>query len=305
VYRLEVRPGSALKEEQWLTVFDTAASLEATESSRLNTERGIEGALIKKEKNNYAVLFAENLVSSVSYTIPAKNTIHVISNLSPGKYNVELQEKGSELVVVVKPGSVFEASSEGRLYFMNQGKNVIPGPADNRPVDFVPPPEVPPITTPLPHEGSTWPVFHVYSATVGDFYTVSEVEKNKLLASGVWRDKGVAYRVPEGCPTDAENGLVRVRRFDNRSRLRYLYTAGLREQTRLQQVDMARTWKDKGDVFCAYSSSGYAENSLPVYRLRNTQTSRYFYTISEIEYKQLLASRRWVFEGISFYAFTP
>jgi hypothetical protein len=303
VYRLEVRPLTPTTDQTWLTVFDASGSENAVTAEQLQIKGSALGALLKTNQKNYSIAFSGQVGTltkdTFSYTIPTKATTHIINDLPVGGYFVQIKNNGATSVVSILPGGTIQTSSNGRLYFSTNGEVV----RTDSGVDPNPPP---PVVTPPPTGGDikdTMPVFHIWNAIKGDFYTVSTIERDILVQQG-WQDKGIVYRGLAWCADDDVKGTVRVRRFDMPKQYRSIYSTSAKEQKLLLSPTYAKVWKDEGMVFCAYQRANVVAGVKPVYRLRHAQSSQYRYTMLENE-KSELTSSGWVLEGISFYAFEP
>ena len=97
-------------------------------------------------------------------------------------------------------------------------------------------------------ERSSKPVYRLYNMKSGDHhYTTSAAEKDKLLASGQWRDEGVAFY----SATAKDSNTIKVYRVYN-SRLKrgqHHYTKSAAERDSLVKNN---GWKDEGIGFYGY-----------------------------------------------------
>ena len=126
MWRLEVRPTDAQTTNRlWLTVFDLASTpgLVAA-ATRVNVTAGpVVGALLQAATGNNVVLsgtapFGTNISGSISYTVPATQTRHVITDWAPSAgYTITVTVSGGNHLVTVTPGGSFMSSANGVLTF--------------------------------------------------------------------------------------------------------------------------------------------------------------------------------------------
>ena len=98
---------------------------------------------------------------------------------------------------------------------------------------------------------SSKPVYRLYNTKSGDHhYTTSASEKDKLIASGQWRDEGIAFY----SANNKDTGTISIYRVYN-SRLKrgqHHYTKSATERDSLVKNN---GWKDEGVGFYGYSSA--------------------------------------------------
>ncbi|HTS31427.1 MAG TPA: Ig-like domain-containing protein, partial [Bryobacteraceae bacterium] len=126
VWRSEIRfTGASAANHQWLAVFDLASSSAQVASAvPLTVNAGpVTGVVLQSPAGNSALVFgtaaAGTAISgTVTYTVPAAQTRHVISDLTPlGAYTLTVSANGSTHVVTVTPGGNTHASANGVLSF--------------------------------------------------------------------------------------------------------------------------------------------------------------------------------------------
>jgi hypothetical protein len=126
VWRCEIRfNGAAAANHQWLAVFDLASSsLGVASATPLTVTAGpVTGVLLQSAAGNSALVFgtaaAGTAISgTVTYTTPAAQTRHVITDLAPsGTYTVSVNANGSAHTVTVTAGGNMHASANGVLSF--------------------------------------------------------------------------------------------------------------------------------------------------------------------------------------------
>jgi hypothetical protein len=126
VWRSEIRPtGAATASHLWITVFDLASSsTQVAAATPLTVVSGpITGTLLQSQAGNSAAVFgtaaAGTAISGTfSYSVPAAQTRHVITDLTPqGAYTVSVSATGGNHVVTVTPGGTMQASGNGVLTF--------------------------------------------------------------------------------------------------------------------------------------------------------------------------------------------
>jgi hypothetical protein len=126
IWRSEIRfNGASTASHQWLAVFDMASSSTGVAAaSPLTVSAGpVTGTVLQSAAGNSALVFgtaaAGTAISgTVTYTVPAAQTRHVITDLTPsGAYTVSVSVNGSTHVVTVTPGGSMHASANGVLSF--------------------------------------------------------------------------------------------------------------------------------------------------------------------------------------------
>ncbi len=126
VWRSEIRPtGTTAASHLWLNVFDLAASpaqvAAATPLSVLNG--AVTGALLQSAVGNSAVVVGTApvgtpIAGTISYAVPAAQTRHVITDLTPqAGYTVSVSLVGGNHVVTVTPSGNKQSSVNGVLSF--------------------------------------------------------------------------------------------------------------------------------------------------------------------------------------------
>jgi hypothetical protein len=135
----------------------------------------------------------------------------------------------------------------------------------------------------------------------GHFYTISEDEKNNLIAQypDVWTYEGVAYHT-FGAPLN--DNLRPVYRFW--SGQAHFYTISEDEKNNLI-AQYAYVWTYEGIAFYAYPEGLQPSDAKPVYRFWSPRLSKHFYTISEEEKQNIVDqySYTWGLEGVAWYAY--
>jgi len=134
VSRIDVLPGTAASQNQWLTVIDAAGSpAQVAQSGRLSAADGnvsagtVTGALLRSSAGNFAVLAGTGapgtvVAAPIRYHLPAATTTSVVSDLSPGTtYAVTTTADATGVTVQIAPGSGPRASSAGVLTFTTPG----------------------------------------------------------------------------------------------------------------------------------------------------------------------------------------
>jgi hypothetical protein len=126
VWRSEIRfTGAATANHQWLAVFDLASSsLGVATATPLTVRAGpVTGVLLQSAVGNSALVFGTGaagtaISGAVTYTTPAAQTRHVITDLVPsGTYTVTVNANGSTNMVTVAAGGNMHASPNGVLSF--------------------------------------------------------------------------------------------------------------------------------------------------------------------------------------------
>jgi hypothetical protein len=126
VWRSEVRPtGTASATRNWLTVFDLAGSAaQVAAATPLTVLNGaVTGVLLQSATGNNVTVFGSApagtpVTGTISYAVPAAQTRHVITDLTPGAgYTVSVVLSGGNHVVTVNSGGSMQASANGALTF--------------------------------------------------------------------------------------------------------------------------------------------------------------------------------------------
>jgi PKD repeat protein len=126
VYRLEVRPGTPVASNTWLTVFDAAASAaQAGSATALTNAAGnlstadAEGTLIRNAAGNYAVLFSKSanaIAGSFTVKVPVDDTYLFVADLAPSTgYSVTVAIANGEFTLTVVPGGSIMTTAQGTL----------------------------------------------------------------------------------------------------------------------------------------------------------------------------------------------
>ena len=157
--------------------------------------------------------------------------------------------------------------------------------------------DVPEGCTIVYHDSMPQTVWRFYSdATKGHFYTISESEKDKLIAtSSTWQFEGGVYRAFPG----KEEGTVPLYRFWSDSAQGHFFTTSESEKEKL--VATSQTWQYEGVAYYVHPKE--AEGRVPVYRFWSDAVQHHFYTASESEREKLSGGQSgWTYEGIAFWA---
>ncbi len=126
VFRVEIRPTDApAAARRWMTVFDLAqSSAQVANATGVNvTGGGAVGALLQSASGNSAVLSSSALDGSgisgaISYTVPAAQTHHVITDLGTSAgYSISVVVSGANHMVTISPGGPSLTSANGVLSF--------------------------------------------------------------------------------------------------------------------------------------------------------------------------------------------
>jgi len=126
VWRSEIRfNGGAAATHQWLAVFDLASSSLGVASATPLTVTGgpVTGVLLQSAAGDGALVFGTAaagtpISGTVTYTTPAAQTRHVITDLTPsGTYTVTVNANGSTHTVTVTAGGNMHATANGVLSF--------------------------------------------------------------------------------------------------------------------------------------------------------------------------------------------
>ena len=126
VWRSEIRPtGTAAANRQWITVFDLAPSAAQVAAAKPLTiiSGAVTGVLLQSSGGNNATVFGTAaagtpVAGTISYAVPAVQTQHVITDLTPqAGYTVAVTLSGGNHVVTLTPGGSLHASVNGVLTF--------------------------------------------------------------------------------------------------------------------------------------------------------------------------------------------
>jgi hypothetical protein len=126
MWRVEVRPASQSNPSQlWMTAFDLAAtSAQVAAAGPVSVTSGTAvGALLQSAAGNTAAVFGTASVGTpiagtLSYTVPAALTRHVITDLAPhAGFTVSVSATGGSHVVTVTPGGSTIATANGVISF--------------------------------------------------------------------------------------------------------------------------------------------------------------------------------------------
>jgi hypothetical protein len=126
LWRTEIRStGPASATQRWLTVFDLAGSsaqvAAATPVTILNG--AAVGALLQSSVGNSATVFGTApvgtpIAGSLSYVVPAAQTRHVVTDLTPSTgYTISVTVGGGNHTVTMTPGGSSTATANGVLTF--------------------------------------------------------------------------------------------------------------------------------------------------------------------------------------------
>ena len=146
------------------------------------------------------------------------------------------------------------------------------------------------------------PVYRFYSPrTKGHFFTMSEAEKNNLIATAahIWNFEGIAYYAYQF----QHSGTVPLYRFYSPGAKGHFYTRNEGEKNSLVAT-ASHIWNFEGVAY--YVAASQTSGTVPVYRFFSPGAKHHFYTRSEGEKNNLIAtaSHIWNYEGIAFYAWT-
>ncbi len=150
------------------------------------------------------------------------------------------------------------------------------------------------------------PVYRFWSpSNTRHFYTISEAEKDYVLATyppNTWTYEGVVYNA---FTNDSEPGLVPVYRFWSKGLSGHFYTISEAEREYVL-ANLSASWTYEGPVFYVYPEGSQPDGANPIYRFWSPLYSTHFYTISEAEKEYVLATYPadiWTYEGIVYYAY--
>ena len=136
VWRTEVRPTDApTATRRWMTVFDLAPSssqVAAATAVNITSGPGV-GALLQSPNGNSVVIagtapVGTAIAGSLSYTVPAVQTRHVITDLTPSAgYTISVVVMGGNHSVSIVQGGSSIATASGALTFqVSTGGQVTP-----------------------------------------------------------------------------------------------------------------------------------------------------------------------------------
>ncbi len=146
---------------------------------------------------------------------------------------------------------------------------------------------------PVETEHSNTPVFRFFNtARGGHLYTISEQERDAVMALPQWNYEGIAFEVFE----TEEAGTAVVYRFFNTNTGIHLYTISEDERDAVMQLPQ---WNYEGPKFYVYNSQ--YPGSIPVFRFFNHARGGHLYTVSENERDTVMELPQWTYEGICFY----
>ena len=139
-------------------------------------------------------------------------------------------------------------------------------------------------------------VWRFYSDdTRGHFFTISESEKDKLVAtSKTWQFEGGAYRAY----TSPVAGTVPLYRFWSDQIRGHFFTVSESEKNHL--IATSKTWQYEGIAYHVYPKE--VSGSVAVYRFWSDAVQHHFYTVSAAERDSLRKGKTWSYEGIAFWA---
>jgi hypothetical protein len=142
------------------------------------------------------------------------------------------------------------------------------------------------------------PVYRFFNNNAGGhFFTISEAEKNTVIANYPWfRYEGVGfYAYPAQIA-----GAWPIYRFFNNNAGGHFFTISEAEK---DTVIASYNWfRYEGVGFYAYPTP--VAGAWPVYRFFNNNAGGHFFTISEAEKDTVIANYKWFrYEGVGFYAY--
>ncbi|MBW2147564.1 MAG: SBBP repeat-containing protein [Deltaproteobacteria bacterium] len=144
---------------------------------------------------------------------------------------------------------------------------------------------------------SRLPVHRFWSPTFfSHFYTMSDMEKNLVMANPDWIYEGVAWYAYAAAHA---SGTLPVYRFWSPVFFSHFYTIS---DTEKNLVMANPDWVFEGVAYHAYSTSLLVD-LLPVYRFWSPVFLSHFYTISDAEKAIVMANPDWIFEGTAWFAF--
>jgi hypothetical protein len=137
------------------------------------------------------------------------------------------------------------------------------------------------------------PVYSLWDKTYSyRYFTISESEKNSLIAKSKWKSEGISWYAYSTQQEDA----VPVYRLYNSAYRYYYYTTS---ESAKNSLSKKTKWTNKGIVFYAYATE--KEDTTPVYALMNSKTKKYFYTSSPGEKNCMLTDSNWTYMGTAFW----
>ncbi len=145
-------------------------------------------------------------------------------------------------------------------------------------------------TTPTASGADKVPLYRAVSSNGSHLFTTSYAELNKAVASGGFKDEGIAGYIERTqiAGTEPLYRLYNPRTGD------HFYTASASERNSAT----AGGYQDEG--VAGYIFATQQPGTVPLYRLRNTQTSEHFYTTSANE-QQYDLQHGWTSEGVAGY----
>ncbi|MBI4907523.1 MAG: hypothetical protein HY820_28110 [Acidobacteria bacterium] len=126
LFRTEIRPtGTAAATRRWMTVFDLAPTAgQVAAATAVNITSGLAtGALLQSSAGNSVVIagtasFGTPISSTITYTVPAAQTRHLITDLNPSAgYTLTVVVSGATQTITIAPGGSATASANGVLTF--------------------------------------------------------------------------------------------------------------------------------------------------------------------------------------------
>ncbi len=148
------------------------------------------------------------------------------------------------------------------------------------------------------------PAYRFWSPTfLHHFYTVSAMEKNYVMAafSADWTYESEGYYASS---QDSVAGLAPVYRFWSPTYAAHFYTISETERDDVI-AQFPDDWTYEGPVFYAYPDGSQPADASPVYRFWSDPYHAHFYTISETEKDNVIATwpDEWTYECIAWYAY--
>jgi hypothetical protein len=147
-------------------------------------------------------------------------------------------------------------------------------------------------------------VYRFWSPATGHhFYTIDRQQRDELMndASATWAYENAAfYAFPA-----PQAGTCPVYHFRSKCSQAHFYTVSEVEKAKLVRAQ-GNAWAYEGVAFYTYADK-QAEGLLPVHRLWSPMLGSHFYTAGERERERLLKAgpRRWIDEGVAWYAYGP
>jgi hypothetical protein len=137
------------------------------------------------------------------------------------------------------------------------------------------------------------------------FHTASDPETLKLVDNypDVWTFEGVGFYA---LPSASLAGALPVYRFWSPVLLSHFYTISESEKNKLIDV-YPDVWAYEEVAFFAFAADVRPAETVPMYRLWNSQTGCHRYTFSETERDELINNFPdiWIYEEIAWYAYPP